>query len=150
MFRPSHSFRPALWLLPVVCFWAVVYPTVHAADEVVVWTNLVNATVDTGGTILRKSAGCDGCADAGATSQQQLNAGDGYVEFTVGEATTFWMAGLSHGNAGTDWSDIDFAFRFNGIGAADVMENGVYRPGADTSYVAGDVFRVAIVNGRVQ
>lgn len=46
------------------------------------------------------------------------------------------MASLSHGNHGTDWSDIDFAFRFNGLGTADVMENDVYRPGGDTPLLA--------------
>jgi hypothetical protein len=47
-------------------------------------------------------------------SRFALRAGDGYVEFTVGEAGTFWMAGLSHGNQDTRYGDIDFAFRFNG------------------------------------
>jgi hypothetical protein len=131
-------------LVPLVLAW----PT-NAADENVIWTNLVNVSLDPTGTVLRKTGGCDGCDDAGATSQQQLTAGDGYVEFTVGEATTFWMGGLSHGNAGTGFSDIDFGFRFNGFGGADVLENGVYA-GGDTPYAAGDVFRVAVVNGRVQ
>ena len=60
-----------------------------------------------------------------------------------------WLAGLSHGNDGTGYADIDFAFRFNGAGWADVLENGVYA-GGDTPYAAGDVFRVAVVGGRVQ
>lgn len=71
------------------------------------------------------------------------------MEFTVGEATTFWVGGLSHGNDGTAYADIDFAFRFNGAGYADVLENGFYQPGGDTTYVAGDVFGVAVVGGRV-
>ena len=146
----SHSsWPPAVMLVSGMCL-LMLPNTAHAADELIVWANLVNATVDPDGTVLRKTGGCDGCADAGATSHQQLTAGDGYVEFTVGETTTFWIAGLSHGNEGTDWSDIDFAFRLNGVGTADVLENGIYRPGADTSYAAGDVFRVAVVNGRVR
>jgi hypothetical protein len=76
--------------------------------------------------------------------------GDGYVEFTVAEPHTFWLAGLNHRDDSTRYNDIDFAFRFNGAGNADVMENGVYQSGADTSYTTGDVFRVAIVGGRVQ
>lgn len=114
----------------------------------VTWTNLVNVTVN--GTILQKTSGCDGCDDAGATSQQELSAGDGYVEFTVGETNTIWIAGLSHGNDGTGYADIDFAFRFNGAGYADVVENGTYQPGGDTTYVAGDVFRVGVAAGKVQ
>lgn len=108
----------------------------------------MNATVN--GPILQKTGGQEGVADAGAASQQELSAGDGYVEFTVGEADTLWFAGLSHGNDGTSLADIDFAFRFNGAGSADVMENGVYQPGGDTPYAAGDRFRVAVVGGRVQ
>ena len=112
----------------------------------ITWTNLVNAGVN--GTVLQKTSGCDGCQDAGATSQEQLSA-DGYVEFTVGELNTLWMAGLSHGNDDTTYSDIDFGFRFNGGGYADVLEDGVYA-GGDTTYTAGDVFRIGVVDGRVE
>jgi hypothetical protein len=114
----------------------------------VVWTSLVNATVN--GTVLQKTGGWDGVDDAGAISLQELTAGDGYVEFTVGEANASWLGGLSHGNDGTGYTDIDFAFRFNGAGSADVQENGFYQAGGDTAYVAGDVFRVAVVGGRVR
>jgi hypothetical protein len=114
----------------------------------VTWSDLVNVTAQ--GTILQKTGGCDGCDDAGAISQQELSAGDGYIEFTVGELGTFWVAGLSHGNDSTRFDDIDFAFRFNGAGWTDVLENGVYQLGSDTAYAPGDVFRVAIVGGRVQ
>jgi hypothetical protein len=113
----------------------------------VTWTNIVNATVI--GNVLQKTGGFDGVDDAGATSQQQLTAGDGYVQFTVGETNTFWLGGLSNGNQGTGFADIDFAFRFNGACSADVLENGIYASG-DTPYATGDVFRVAIVSGRVQ
>src|SRR5688572_9672401 len=138
---------PALLLFVVAV--AVFSLTTRAQDQRVIWTNLVNTAVDSTGTVLRKTGGCDGCDDAGATSQQELSAGDGYVEFTVGEATTFWMAGLGHGNDSAGFGDIDFGFRFNGLGAADVIENGTYA-GGDTPYAPGDVFRVAVVNGRVQ
>ena len=116
------------------------------AQTPITWTNLVNVTIN--GTIAQKTAGCDGCQDGGATSQDQLSA-DGYVEFTVGELNTMWMAGLSHGNDDTTYADIDFGFRFNGAGGADILENGIYA-GGDTPYAPGDMFRVAIANGRVQ
>ena len=120
--------------------------TPSRAQTAITWTNLVSVTVT--GTTLQKTAGCDGCQDAGAASQEQLS-GDGHVEFTVGELNSMWMAGLSHGNDDTTYADIDFGFRFNGAGWADVLENGIYA-GGDTPYAAGDVFRVAIANGRVQ
>ena len=113
----------------------------------VTWTRLVNATAT--GSTLQKSAGCDGCDDAGGSSEQSLSA-DGFVEFTVGEMGTFWVAGLNHGDETTYISDIDFAFRFNGAGYADVLESGTYQFGGDTTYVTGDVFRIAVVGGRVQ
>jgi len=111
----------------------------------ITWTNLVNGAVS--GTVLQKTSGCDGCQDAGATSLEQLSA-EGYVEFTVGELNTLWMAGLSHGDDDTTYSDIDFGFRFNGAGYADILEDGMYA-GGDTTYAPGDIFRIAVVNGRV-
>jgi hypothetical protein len=135
--------------LRFLCIAALFLPGVvaNAADADVIWINLVHASVT--GDVLQKTSGCDGCADAGASSQQQLTEGDGYVEFFVGETTTFWVAGLSQGDADPSISDIDFAVRFNGAGWADVLESGVYQ-GGDTPYAAGDVFRVAVVGGRVQ
>ena len=47
-------------------------------------------------------------------------------------------------------ADIDYAFRFNGAGWADVLENGVYQSGGDTPYEPGDVFRVAIFGNKIQ
>jgi hypothetical protein len=116
------------------------------AQTPITWGNLVNVTV--AGAMVQKAGGCDGCQDGGAASTEELSA-DGYVEFTVGELGTMWMAGLSHGNDDTTYADIDFGFRFNGGGWADVLEDGVYA-GGDTSYAAGDVFRISIANGRVQ
>jgi hypothetical protein len=66
----------------------------------------------------------------------------------VGETGTIWLAGISHGNDGTAYDDIDFAFSFNGGGSAEMRENGIYQ--SETTYVVGDRFRVAIVGGRVQ
>lgn len=118
----------------------------EAASGAVVWTELVNVTVT--GDVLQKNSGCDGCFDAGAISEQRIAAGDGYVEFSIAETKTLFMAGLSHGNDGTGYADIDFAFRFNGAGGADVLQNGTY-VGGDTSYAVGDVFRIAVVGGTV-
>jgi len=112
----------------------------------ITWTDLVNVTP--GESVLQKTDGCGGCDDAGAWSQEEIESGDGYVEFTVGEINTFWVAGLSHGNTDTSFGDIDFGFRFNGAGVADVLENGVYR-GGDTPYTVGDVFRLEVVHGHV-
>src|SRR5687768_18321609 len=77
--------------------------TTRAEDQRVDWANLVNVSVESSETVLRKTSGCDGCDDAGATSQQELTAGEGYVQFTVGEATTFWIGRQRYGNDGTSF-----------------------------------------------
>ena len=131
-----------------LCVIATIGPSRTSAQSPgVTWTNIVNAAAN--GSDLQKNAGCDGCEDAGARSEQSFSA-DGFVEFTVGEPDTFWVAGLNHGDETTYINDIDFAFRFNGAGYADVLESGTYRFGGDTTYTTGDVFRIAIVGGRVQ
>ena len=100
------------------------------------------------GDVLQKTGGCQGCEDAGAISQQMLS-GDGSVQWTPGETNTFWFAGLTRRTDAAQHADLNFSFRFNGAGTADVVENGTYK-GGDTSYAAGDVFRIAIAGGRVQ
>ena len=120
----------------------------NAGAQSVVWTNQVH--VEATGNLLQKTSGCDGCDDAGAASQQVIDAGDGYVEFTIDQDGTFLLAGLSHGDDNTWYTDIDYAFRFNGAGWADVLENGVYQSGGDTPYYPGDVFRIAIVGSKIQ
>jgi len=118
-----------------------------AVERFVQWANPVNVTAF--GDRLEKTGGCQGCEDAGAVSRQMIRSGDGYIEFTVSDTDTFWLAGLGYQDTSTRYDDIEYAFRFNGAGRADVMESGVYK-GGDTPYVAGDVFRVAVVQGRVQ
>lgn len=116
----------------------------------VVWTNVVNATAT--GNTLQKTAGCDGCLDAGATSQQTITSGDGYMEFTVGAVAGQRFVGLSNDNPGTGFQEIDFAFRLWGVAASgnlDVQENGTYRY-LGATYVAGDVLRVAVESGAVK
>lgn len=119
-----------------------------AADQRVDWTNQVNVAAR--GNVLEKVAGCQGCDDAGAVSSQMITSGNGYIEFTVGEGNSFVVAGLSHADGNTHFDRIDYAVRFNGSGGADVLENGTYEAGSDTQYAPGDMFRVAVVNGRVE
>src|SRR5687767_11134290 len=119
----------------------------RAAEQRVEWTNMVNVAMR-GGNTLQKIGGCMGCDDATAVSRQMIRSGNGYVEFTVGEPYTFWMAGLSRSEGNVHYNTIDFAFRFNANDMADVMENGQYQ-GGDTDYAVGDRFRIAVVNGRV-
>ena len=120
---------------------------VMTAGVAVNWTQLVNTTVS--GDLLQKTSGCNGCFDAGAISAQQIASGDGFVEFAVADAKALFVAGLNHDHSGHGYAEIDLAFRFNGAGQADVLENGSY-VGGDSSYVAGDVFRIEIVGSSVR
>src|SRR5690349_18110822 len=133
--RSSNPVRHRAVVVAAAVGIALLAGAPKASDQGVAWTNMVNLTVNA--DVLQKTGGCDGCEDAGASSQQSLAQGDGYVEFTVGESDTFWVAGLSHGDSDTSIADIDFAWRFNGAGWADVLENGVYQSGGDTPYAAG-------------
>jgi hypothetical protein len=138
--------KQVLLTLSLSFFFVQLFPTASRAQTAITWSNLVNAVVTESG--IQKTTGCDGCQDAGASSREQLSS-DGYVEFRVGELNTLWTAGLSHGDDDTTYADIDFGFRFNGGGYADVLENGIYA-GGDTTYAAGDVFRISLANGRIQ
>src|SRR5262245_61479343 len=84
----------------------------RAAEQQVQWTSMANITLR-GGNTLQKTGGCMGCDDATAVSRQMIRSGNGYVEFTVGEPYTFWMAGLTQSDGNVHYDTIDFAFRFN-------------------------------------
>jgi hypothetical protein len=106
------------------------------------WTGLTNVTLTASG--LRKTAGCDGCPDAGAVSLRSLTAGDGAIDLAAGPGLHF--IGLSSSAAVGAGQDLPFSLRIEGA-SVEVREYGRYR--ADVRAEAGDVLRLAIVNGRV-
>jgi hypothetical protein len=112
----------------------------------VVWVSAVNVTVT--GNSLQKTSGCNNCDDAGAVSQQTITSGDGYVEFTASEQTTGRMIGLSNGNPGTTATEISYGILLSTSTRASAQEHAVYKD--ETGYVAGDVFRIAVVGGVVK
>jgi len=115
-----------------------------AAVTPVTWTDVVG--VSASGSDLAKTAP-ETLWNAGAASVESLS-GDGYVEFTTAESTTDKMIGLSSGNGGTGYADIDFAIRLNSNGQFAVYEAGTSRGGFG-AYVAGDRFRVQVAGGVV-
>jgi hypothetical protein len=119
-------------------------PPAPIVSESLVWESLVNASA-VGGT-LTKVGGCNGCADAGAVSKQALGSGYGFLEFTVQGSQKQHYAGVSVAQAGTNYTQIDYALSLQG-NSAEVRENGAYR--ADTALVSGDVLRIAVENGQV-
>jgi hypothetical protein len=116
--------------------------------DAVVWTNLWHTTAT--GNSLQKTSGSDGGQDGGAISQQQIISGNGYVEFTAGEATTNRGAGLGSGDNFASLAYIEFAiFLWIGDGHAYAYEGGT--PKADMgAYATGDVFRVSAEGGVIK
>src|SRR6185295_8535638 len=85
---------------------------------------------------------------SGAASTQSIAAGDGYVEFTATESTTYRMAGLSHGDSDQSFQDIDFAF-YEAGGSLCIYEASTSR-GCFGAYASGDTLRVAVEGGVVK
>jgi len=116
-------------------------PVSDSGGEQVRWSMLMNATA--GGGRLTKTGGCDGCADSGAVSQQQV-ASESYVEFTASDTESLRALGL--GDSSTDPASMLFSIRLHGE-TAEVRERGAYK--SDTPFAAGDVFRIAVASGTV-
>ncbi|MGE0453569.1 MAG: Ig-like domain-containing protein [Vicinamibacteria bacterium] len=116
-----------------------------SAPQPVQWSGLVRVTAT--GNNLRKTAGCDGCADAGARSVQTIGSAGGYLELTASETASMRYIGLSKGNPGTSANEIKYALRLQS-GWVEVRESGVYK--ADTPFATGDVLRVAVEAGVVK
>jgi hypothetical protein len=113
--------------------------------EPVRWIDRVRVTA-TGGT-LQKISGCNGCADAGAASEQRAEAGDIALRFTASDVSASRVVGLSASNTGTQSSEIVFGLRLRN-GNVEVRESGIYRK--DVRFVAGDTFEVRVEGGVVR
>ena len=109
------------------------------------WTNAVGVTVS--GNNLTSTG--NGWGTAGAVSTQSIASGDGYIELTAGETTSYRMIGLSHGDTNQNFDDIDFAFYLAYGGQLNIFQGGVL-VGDFGSYVTGDVLRVAVESGVVK
>jgi hypothetical protein len=112
----------------------------------VIWTNLVNSVAN--GNSLQKIGGFTDTPDAGARGQVVLSSGDGYFEFTATETNKTRFCGLTRTASGTDYTAIDFALKLTGSGVVEVRENNSYK--SESSYSAGDVFKIAVEAGRVK
>ena len=110
----------------------------------VVWTSLVN--VSASGNSLTDLAASN--VNAGAGSTRQFTSGDGYVEFTASETTTYRMVGLSTGNPDASYN-LDFGIALAPAAQVFVVEKGVSM-GSFGTYKTGDVLRVAAVGGVVK
>lgn len=120
--------------------------TAGAADwgglEDIAWWNGGNLSVEGGS--LRKIGGEPQMYDAFATSAQ-LIAGTGYTQFAASEPGTFRCLGLTAARV-SRCEDLAYSVRLQG--KAEVYERGEWKAGS--AYVAGDVFAIAMENGRVR
>jgi hypothetical protein len=116
------------------------------ARSSVKWTQVINAVANGGS--LRKTAGHGDTADSGGRSEQAITSGGGYMEFTAASANKTFFCGLARNATGTDYQGIDYSIKITDTGVAEVRENNAYR--AETRYVAGDVFRIAVEGSAVK
>ena len=119
------------------------------AGEQVVWryVNLLNfdrLTIN-GNTITKKLSAQ---WDAGAVSANVV-CNNGYLEFKAIEVNRNRMAGLSSNYTGSSFTNLDYAIYLQSNGTVGVYEVGINR-GVFGTYVANDVFRVAIDNNVVR
>jgi RHS repeat-associated protein len=112
--------------------------------ENVTWTNAVG--VSSNGNSLTATA--NGWT-AGASSTRAIMSGDGYVQFTASETSSYRMMALSHGDANQSYEELDFAFYLGQNGYLYVYENNVpvYFAGF---YATGDTLRIAVESGVVK
>ena len=134
--------KPIVPLLAAACAVASVQPAF--AQSLATWQSVVKVTAVAGA--LQKTAGCDGCPDAGARSAQQLTA-DGYAEFVPGFDQRFYAGLSSDLSALTASTTINYAFSFWPGGLWDIRELGVYK--TEGTYTAGDRFSVSVEGGSV-
>jgi hypothetical protein len=119
---------------------------VHAqTSQPVLWTSVVKASVSDNTLTKTAPFGWDG----GAISAQVIMAGNGWVEWTVREISTYRMAGLGHDDTDQNYPDIDFALHMTPVGAIGVYESGEVQ-GWFVGIATGDRLRVEIQAGKVR
>jgi hypothetical protein len=117
-------------------------------QELVKWTEQNGTKGGSNGNSITRTAGRSGNFDAGAYSEQTINHGDGWVEFSVSDNTKAYAVGLSHGATDTDEtsSTIDFGILLQNGQVSVINESGIVGGSPFGPYNAGDRFRVKVVD----
>lgn len=97
---------------------------------------------------LTKTTGIDGWGDSGAVSVATVASGDCYAEFSTSENDTGKALGLSNGDNNQSFVDIDFDIVLGKNRTIAVYEGSIMMGNFGT-YVAGDVFRIAVTGTAV-
>ncbi len=109
-----------------------------------IFTNTVGVDI-LSTTSLRKTVGIpNGFGNSGAISVRSIKADTGFLQFGSGETTATKAAGLSNGDPDQTATSIDFGWRLNANGAAQVIEGGTVRFTDGANWATTDVFRVEV------
>ena len=121
-------------------------PTPPATTEPVRWASRVRTYAwGSGNSLHKESGGYDW--NAGAISTRSIVSGNGYMEFTAQLQDKEVMAGLSNGNSGESYTDIDFAI-YEQNGTMKVYQNNNFLAGP-FPIASGDKLRVEIQGNTV-
>jgi hypothetical protein len=123
----------------------ITYPMNPPYAQSVTWQNAVGMSVS-GNNLTRSTSGTWG--SAGASSAQNINSGNGYVEFSTKENNLAKAGALSHGDSDQNYTSLNYSIILNNSGGVAIYENNT-SAGVINTYVAGDVFRIEIKNGYV-
>lgn len=105
------------------------------------WADAIGATINSDNSLTKSPA--SGAWDAGASSSNTLAANtDGWMEFTVNQAGSVFMVGLTRINLYTSYVDINYAFSITNQGVVSILENGSSQ-GIVGYLTEGDVFKIA-------
>lgn len=99
------------------------------------WTNVIQASVFDGSSLIRDPGG----GSAGASSTQRIDTGAGFVQFSTSESNLGKMAGLGHSDDNQDLANIDYGILLRNDGTIEIYEQGWYK-GSFGPYAPGDVF----------
>lgn len=118
------------------------------AEEQVKW-KIVDLTSNmTASTNNLNKIQSNGIWNGGAASWNTVS-NNGYFQFTTQETITAKMAGLSTTNVDANYTSIQYAIFLTNGGSLQIYESGSYR-GTFSTYIAGDVFKVAIESNVVK
>jgi len=158
--RVTHTYPPLARsrfskLLAAVLYFLISSAALSVAHgqeptaEPVVWANRAKVSAS-GGSLAKEGQGAEEW-DAGASSAQTIEAGDGYVEFTPGGQVGTWrMCGLSRADADPGYQSIDYAIYTRGDGALHIFEKGVRKKILEVPYGAAETLRVSVEGGKVK
>jgi len=113
----------------------------------VTWGNFVG-NISASGNNLTSNDTVSGGWSVGAVSTQSISSGDGYVEFSTNETTSYKFVGLGVGNTNQDYSDIEYGIYMGGSNIY-IYESGSPKF-SGLSFTTGDIFKVAVESGVVK